>query len=81
MAFPASRPTLPGSRPVRGVCNMLKNKKVWFGILTIVPIILVLVLHATGALARVENRITDFRYIYFNPGHEFSEDIILLEID
>ena len=81
MASPASRPTLPGSRPAHGVCSMLKNKKVWFGILTIVPIVLVLVLHFLGALARVENRITDLRYIYFNPGHEFSEDILLLEID
>ena len=60
---------------------MLKNKKVWFAILTVVPIALVLILHAAGALARVENRLTDFRYIYFNPGHSFSEEILLLEID
>lgn len=60
---------------------MFKNKKVWFGILTVIPIVLVLVLHSTGALARIENRLTDFRYLYFNPGHSFSEDVVVLEID
>ncbi|MEQ8350029.1 MAG: adenylate/guanylate cyclase domain-containing protein [Leptospiraceae bacterium] len=60
---------------------MFKNKKVWFGLLTIVPIVFVLVLHAFGALARVENNITDLRYVFFNPGHKFSEDILVLEID
>ncbi|MCB1139870.1 MAG: adenylate/guanylate cyclase domain-containing protein [Leptospiraceae bacterium] len=60
---------------------MLKNKRVWFSILTVVPVALVLILQATGALSRIENVITDYRYVYFNPGHEFSKDIVVLEID
>ncbi|MCB1303560.1 MAG: adenylate/guanylate cyclase domain-containing protein [Leptospiraceae bacterium] len=60
---------------------MLKNKKVWFAILTIVPMALVFFLHGNGALERLEDDITDLRYNYFNPGHKFSDDIVLLEID
>lgn len=58
-----------------------KDRLRWIAILAAIPVLYTVILFAFGGLENLENKLLDFRYQSFNPGHEISKDIVILEID
>ncbi|MBX7058480.1 MAG: adenylate/guanylate cyclase domain-containing protein [Leptospirales bacterium] len=58
-----------------------KQKLLAIGALSAIPLAWTLVLMLGGTLQGLEERLLDFRFNRFNPGHQISQDVYMLEID
>lgn len=58
-----------------------QQKLLAIGALSAIPLAWTLLFQVSGVLVGLEQRLVDFRFNYFNPGHEISQDIYMLEID
>ncbi|MCE9596556.1 MAG: adenylate/guanylate cyclase domain-containing protein [Spirochaetia bacterium] len=59
----------------------LDRKVIWGTIFGILPMFVVLPLHLRGGLHSIEDSLIDLRYRYFNPAHEHSKDVVIVDID
>ncbi len=58
-----------------------RNKILWVLVFATVPLAYTTPLLFTGRLRGWEDRLVDFRYRYANPGHPFSDRVVLVDID
>jgi adenylate cyclase len=60
---------------------MKLSKVYWAVILTIIPILVVVLLKLGTTLDSFENKLIDQRFKYSNPGHPFTDSLVVVDID
>lgn len=64
-----------------GIKKLLANKKVFIGLFSTLVICFILILFFLNIFAIFENKLLDFRFLYFNQNKPVSDDIVYIDID